>query len=315
MESSSQRCTWQSRDGIELAGEHHFPQGSKDLPSVVFAHGFAQTRKSWRSSLKILASQGYSATAFDARGHGASDYAEPNAYRPDDFLSDLRLVCHQTRAQAVVGASLGGLIALLAAGEPPQLPLQALVLVDVAPRWRADGQARIQRFLQARPEGFASLEEAREAVASYLPHRSPASSDGILSNLRQGSNGRYFWHWDPAMLSMFRNVDIYQQRVLRAARQIRIPTLLISGGQSELLGEEHIQECLELMPHAEHRQVPAAHHMVAGDDNRAFTRQVLDWLESTLGSDQASRPKPDQMKEDTSVNKRHRSARQIGETA
>ena len=282
MEEAVQHREWQGRDGVRLAGERRMPHPPTDRPPILLAHGFAQTRKSWDSTMARFADNGYPVASYDARGHGGSDYAEPAAYRPDDFLKDMRLVCDRTGTRVVVGASLGGLIALLAAGEAPQVALDALVLVDVAPRWRADGQARIQKFLQARPEGFATLDDARQAVADYLPHRDPATSTGLLSNLRQGSSGRYYWHWDPAMLGMFRNVDIYQQRVLRAARNIRIPTLLVSGGQSELLGQEHIEECLELIPHAEHRQVARAHHMVAGDENSAFTDEVLSWLDHTL---------------------------------
>ena len=318
MEHSLQRCEWQSRDGVRLAGEHRPAGPGFSRAPVLFAHGFAQTRKSWRSALDRFATSGHPVTAFDARGHGASDYAEPTAYRPDDFLKDMRLVCHQTQAQVVVGASMGGLIALLAAGEAPQVPLQALVLVDVAPRWRADGQARIQKFLQARPEGFATLDDARQAVSDYLPHRDPANSSGILSNLRQGSNGRYYWHWDPAMLGMFRNVDIYQQRVLRAARNIRIPTLLVSGGQSELLGQEHINECLQLIPHAEHREVAQAHHMVAGDENTAFTDTVLGWLQGISGNDsqpeitQADSTDPDETDREATTSRR---SERLGETA
>jgi len=61
-------------------------------------------------------------------------------------------------------ASLGGMAALLAAGEPPMIDAAAIVLVDIAPRTEPAGVERIIAFMNAKPEGFASLEEAADAV-------------------------------------------------------------------------------------------------------------------------------------------------------
>ena len=49
--------------------------------------------------------------------------------------------------------------------------------------------------------GFASSEEAADAVAAYLPHRPrPKDLSGLAKNLRLGEDGRYRWHWDPRFL-------------------------------------------------------------------------------------------------------------------
>ena len=48
-------------------------------------------------------------------------------------------------------------------GLPPAA--RALVLVDIAHRSEAAGIQRIVEFMTGRPEGFASLEEAADAVA------------------------------------------------------------------------------------------------------------------------------------------------------
>lgn len=60
------------------------------------------------------------------------------------------------------------------------------------------------------------------AIATHLSHRPrPRNLDGRRKNLRE-VDGRFFWHWDPARLGA-------------AARTLRIPTLLIRGGQSDVL--------------------------------------------------------------------------------
>ena len=107
------------------------------------------------------------------------------------------------RAAAVAGASLGGIASLTAEGEAAQRgepPLfSALVLVDITPRVDMSGVAKVQGFMRAHAhEGFATVEEAADAVAAYLPHRPrPRSNEGLKKNLRLHPDGRWRWHWDP----------------------------------------------------------------------------------------------------------------------
>ena len=76
-----------------------------------------------------------------------------------------------------------------------------LVLVDVVPRFEKGGSARIRDFMFNHVHGFDSLEQAADAVAEYLPHRTkPRSPEGLKKNLRH-RDGRWYWHWDPAFLT------------------------------------------------------------------------------------------------------------------
>src|SRR5690606_16604548 len=104
---------------------------------------------------------------------------------------------------AQVGASVGGMAGTIAGGGaaiknlPPRFA--ALVLVDVTPRIDVAGAAKIRSFMRGRArEGFATIEEAADAVAEYLPHRPrPSSTEGLRKNLRLHPDGRWRWHWDP----------------------------------------------------------------------------------------------------------------------
>ena len=61
-----------------------------------------------------------------------------------------------------------------------------------------EGVGRIIAFMNAHPDGFASLEEAGDTVAAYLQHRPrPKDTEGLEKNLRLGADGRWRWHWDP----------------------------------------------------------------------------------------------------------------------
>jgi pimeloyl-ACP methyl ester carboxylesterase len=132
-------------------------------------------------------------------------------------------------------------------------------------------------------EGFASIEEAADTVAEYLPHRPrPASTEGLRKNLRLHEDGRWRWHWDPAFFDgphpISADREAQQTARIEAARSLRIPALLVRGGSSELVREEHAREFLELAPHAKFVDVAGARHMVAGDRNDAFTSAILDFL-------------------------------------
>ena len=80
------------------------------------------------------------------------------------------------------------------------------MLVDVTPRVDPAGVDRIRGFMATHIEdGFATLEEAADAIAAYLPHRPrPRSLDGLRKNLRHGTDGRYRWHYDPAFIAACR---------------------------------------------------------------------------------------------------------------
>ena len=277
----------ESHDGVRLSVQ---TLGSANRRSVVLLHGFGQTIHAWQDTAASLAQRNYQVLNYDARGHGQSDYAAPDRYRIDDFLADLRTVTSQLdHAPVIIGASMGGLTALLAAGEAPVLPVKAMILVDIAPRWSQKGLRKILDFLHAYPNGFDNLEQVRNAVQLYLPGRKRQyRPEGLMKNLRAGSGGRLHWHWDPAMLELTRRSEVHQQRLVRAARGITCPVLLISGGRSELLDDSSIEDFLNLVPQARHVKVAKASHMVAGDDNHQFNTVILNYLNELDDDTQSS---------------------------
>jgi non-heme chloroperoxidase len=162
----------------------------------------------------------------------------------------------------------------------------AVVLVDIAPRMDSQGVERIVAFMKARPDGFASLEEAADEVARYLPHRRrPPSSEGLARNLRQGEDGRWRWHWDPDFLTSRgtpEERENFHDRLMKAAASLEVPTLLVRGGMSEIVSEEGAREFLNVVPHAEYVDVEKASHMVAGDRNDEFCSAVVEFLSRTV---------------------------------
>lgn len=275
-------------DGNRLVADAFGADGAP----VLLLHGGGQTRHAWRATAAAIADANRTAYTLDQRGHGESDWIERGAYTFHDFAADLREVALVLTANGgakpvVIGASLGGIAALLAQGEadatgrPPLFA--ALVLVDITPRVDRSGIDKIQSFMRTNArEGFASIEEAAEAVAAYLPHRPrPSSHEGLKKNLRRAANGRWFWHWDPRFIEGPRSVDSRadtEEALVAAAKGLRQPALLVRGASSEVVQDAHAREFLELVPHAEYLDVGGAHHMVAGDRNDNFAAAILDFL-------------------------------------
>ncbi|HEU4669545.1 MAG TPA: alpha/beta hydrolase [Dyella sp.] len=261
-------------DGLALAVE---TRGSGARPVLLFAHGFGQTRGAWSGSAEALAAEGYRCVSFDSRGHGESDRVPGGDYHIEQFAADLAMVAAaQPQLPILVGASMGGLLGLVVAGESVRPPFRALVLVDITPRWEAAGVERILAFMQAHPDGFAGYAQAAEAIAAYLPQRRERKSeDQLRPLLREGADGRLRWHWDPALLAaVVSDSERYQPRLMAAAAKVDVPVLLLSGGRSDVVSRDTVAEFLQLVPHARHVELPAATHMLAGDANDAFTREI-----------------------------------------
>jgi pimeloyl-ACP methyl ester carboxylesterase len=286
--------------GIRLAADTF---GETDAPSVLMLHGGGQTRHAWHATATNLAGNGWRTITVDLRGHGESTHPRPPAYALEDFAGDVRaLIATIADDPIVIGASLGGIASLLALTELPAAPAAGLVLVDVAHRFQPRGGGRIVSFMEEHPDGFASLSEAAEAVAAYLPHRArPRDTNGLRHNLRLSDDGRWIWHWDPGILPQSRpliqNQTQLSERLSQATKQLRQPCLLVRGAESDVLSTGIALEFTELATNATLAEVPGAGHMVAGDNNDAFTAAIRAWLDMLT----ATSPRPTQQHPTTRV--------------
>ena len=268
--------------GLPLAATV-FPTASPMLVSdmLLFTHGFGQTRGAWRQSAMVLAGQGHPGLSYDARGHGESARNPAGLpYTGEQLADDLIIVAgEQPRPPVLVGASMGGLFGMIAEARWPGL-FKAMILVDITPRWEEAGLQRILGFVTAFPQGFDSLEQAADIIAAYLPHRRARKSEAELRELlREGSDGRWRWHWDARLVDdLVRDCARHQDDIAASASALRCPVLLISGGRSDLVSAKTVEEFQALVPHARHAHLPQATHMLAGDDNDTFTSTVLEYL-------------------------------------
>jgi pimeloyl-ACP methyl ester carboxylesterase len=270
-------------EGVDLVADAY---GDEQGPAVVLLHGGGQTRHAWGGAAEAFAAAGRYALAVDLRGHGHSDWSPDGLYGLSRFAGDVHtIVEYLGRPPALVGASLGGLSSIIAVGESTDAVASSLVLVDVAPRVEEVGRNKIADFMRAGFDGFDTLDDAADLIASFVPHRErPTDLSGLKKNLRQRGDGRWYWHWDPRFITNREGVDgqeglVNHERLCAAASRITIPTMLVRGRMSDIVSDESVRELQELVPHAEVVDVAGAGHMVAGDKNDVFNSAVIDFVQ------------------------------------
>ena len=279
-EAAARPVSYVMDDGVKIVGEAF---GDPAAPGVLLTHGGGQTRYAWSRVARRLGEAGWHAVAIDLRGHGESDWDAAADYTLPRYARDIAAVAQQGFAAppVLVGASLGGNSGLLAAGKVAPEAIRALVLVDITPKIDLAGVDRILGFMGKHlDEGFASYEEASDAIAAYLPERRGRKSNAasLARYLRPRPDGRLAWHWDPAFITGRRSSRLKEETVEmleQALAAVPGPVLLVRGSNSDLVNDESVAHFLEIAPKARFRDVTGAGHMIVGDRNDVFA-EVLD---------------------------------------
>lgn len=280
-------------EGLTIVGN---VAGNPEASSVILLHGGGQTRHSWSGAMRQLVTDGYHVINYDARGHGDSDWAEDGDYSHPAHSRDLMAVLETVSGPvALVGASMGGMTSFYTVGKERPTNVQALVMVDITLRTARSGSEKIKRFMSANQDGFASLDEAAEAVAAYNPQRPrPSDPSGLMKNLRRRDDGRFYWHWDPRMLSTSPRSEPPEANALleTVAPDVTIPTLLVRGSLSDIVDNEGVAAMRAAVPQTEIYEVAGAGHMVAGDRNDAFNLGVMGFLRSKMPASNRQQENP-----------------------
>lgn len=262
-------------DGNSLAYETFEADGPVGL---VFLHGGGQSRHSWRRAAREFQARGWPCLIYDARGHGDSEWIADGDYRPHGFARDaLALLAHWRRPAILVGASLGGITALLAAGEPNPW-VAGLVMVDTAPKLNVEEIHRLIGFLDA-GDGFESPAAAAAHVNGYFPG-SDVSPEAAERGLRCAADGRWYWNWDARVVRGERTSLAlpYEQELRDCARRLRVPFLLVRAGASAIVTDAAEADLRDCAPALEVVVLPDAHHMLSGADNLRFVQVAAPFL-------------------------------------
>jgi pimeloyl-ACP methyl ester carboxylesterase len=161
--------------GQTLSFDHH---GQADARPVVFLHGLSGSRTTYAQVVDHLIA-GATATGdvqiftADLRGHGESSHGTYETYDTAHYASDIIAFIEQVigKPVALVGHSLGGLVAAQTATDRPDLVL-ALLLED-PPFFEGDDAVRnaspVAAFFPKLVAAVQALQAANASVSDYEP--------------------------------------------------------------------------------------------------------------------------------------------------
>jgi pimeloyl-ACP methyl ester carboxylesterase len=222
-------------DGIEL---HVAEDGDPTAPPVLLLHGITSFVGTWDWFLPDLAAR-HRVLRLDFRGHGASARA-PGGYGSAQYLSDAIAVCEQVIGEpcAVIGHSLGGITALVALQQRPDL-FRAAVLED-PPMFVArhdseparEGHVLLDAFMMMR-RSLPALQAsgiAAEAVAGFLAQVPTSSGETMGETIHADglvSMAGSLLAVDPAVLDPVVGGSL--DPLLDPDRGITTPTLIVTA--------------------------------------------------------------------------------------
>lgn len=258
---------------------------------VVCVHGLSRQGRDFDALAAVLTAHAR-VVCVDVAGRGHSDWlADPLGYQIPQYAADiLALLAHLRGTSDVqhidwVGTSMGGLIGLGVAAQPAA-GLRRLVLNDVGPNVRWEALLRIGSYLGHNP-WFASEAAAFDYLAGisagFGPH-TPEQWRALSLPMLRAADGGWRLHYDPAIAVPLRallGLDEDKGRAAAAASEaalwalydsLNLPTLLLRGADSDLLGADTAQAMTERGPRARRVDFDGVGHaptLVAAEQSEA----------------------------------------------
>ena len=166
-----------SVNGLDL---RYLDWGNAGATPVVCVHGYTSSAEAFNPLARHFHDR-FHIVAPDVRGHGESGRSPDGAYQYCDQVSDLAGLVDQLSLTrfVLIGTSMGGIIAM-AYAEAHADRLRGLVINDIGPDVEG-GSLRITQMVGARPEEFATLEDAM----AYRREISPVTASRPISDQRE----------------------------------------------------------------------------------------------------------------------------------
>ncbi|ANK13208.1 alpha/beta fold hydrolase [Erythrobacter neustonensis] len=264
---------WTSSDGLTLHYRNYpGPDGGDKLP-VLCMHGLTRNARDFAALAEVLAAT-RRVIVTEMRGRGMSDYApDSDTYSPLTYVQDVEalLAGEGIDRFAVVGTSMGGLMAMLMAAAKPGR-ISALVMNDIGPEVDAAGLARISGYVgqgRSYPTWVHAARGLCEAHGAAFPdYDLDQWLDLAKRTMVVSQNGRIVFDYDMAIAEPFAKPgnaappDLWRAFAALAG----VPVLLVRGELSDLLSEATVRQMGVVNPAMRTVTVPRVGHAPTLDE-------------------------------------------------
>ena len=208
------RLTFRADDGLEIVGE---VRGQGDT-ALIFLHGWCGDREYWKHQVEVFAAD-YRVLAIDQAGHGESG-KDRQAWTADGLAGDVEAVVKALGLKRVilVGHSMGGLVALVAAKRMPGTVV-AVIGVDTLQNAEFKLPEEVRKsILDGVEKDFK--ETVRVVIAGLLPEKADAELKKWLQTKAEGQ--------DPKMaLALMR--DLFGLDTRKLLKEAKVPVRCINS--------------------------------------------------------------------------------------
>jgi len=226
----------------------------------------------WATFARYL-SESYTVYTPDLRNHGRSPH-DP-VFNYDALAEDLHdfIVNHDLGSAAVMGHSLGGKTAMLAALKWPQL-ISRLIVIDMAPKaYPAQHDAVITALQRVDPGDVSSRSAIEDQMMEELQDIHVARF--LMKNLARTPDGNLHWRMNlPVLTASYAKTT----EAIHSDKPYPGPVLFVRGGKSKYIRDADMEMIHALFPAATLITIPEAGHWVHADameELLAVTRQFL----------------------------------------
>ena len=272
---------WQSEDGLTLHYRDY--PGGAGRPPLLCLHALTRNARDYEALAARFAGE-WRLIVPDMRGRGQSEYARESAsYALPNYLGDVvrLLETLNTGPVAVIGTSMGGMMAMLLAGV---WPLAGVTLNDVGPELEPAGLARIGEYV-GQGRSYETWMHAARGLRETLGAAHPDFELGDWLSMAKrvmciGSNGRIVFDYDMKIADHFTTpIEDASGDLWPAFRALAgKPLLVLRGELSDLLAPATVERMLAEAPGAEAVTVPRVGHPPTLAEPEAV-EAVARWLE------------------------------------
>ncbi|MCB1052944.1 MAG: alpha/beta hydrolase [Acidobacteria bacterium] len=256
---------------------HFLEWGDPKNPPLIFIHGGAAHARWWQFLAPFFAEH-YHCLAPDLSGHGDSGHRE--LYPRTAWADELAALCKYTLTQPpiLVGHSMGGLVAVVAAAEHPD-QFKAICVID-SPIRKPDPESQARMTPPTLPQAKVYAEWEHALSRFRLLPAQPCENQFIVDFLARTSlkevEGGWTWKFDPMVFAKHSIIPMHEYLA-----RVQLPTVLLRGAYSTIVPPDVFAYMAELTQgRAPLIEIPEAHHHLILDQPLAFVAALRSILAS-----------------------------------